>query len=608
MNKVISIILLVGAVAVSVGLIHTHNRMSQTTEQGTGNLYSVSEDIHNLRQLDGEWSLSVLRSLVSDSDFDEVAGFLPVLRELRSGLATAADAQDTIPDNLKNRLFRFLSLVEAKEETVEQFKTNFAVVRNSRKFLPVATRSLLASAAKLKADAQEKAKDGVLLSTTGAELADKIRDINDRVSAFSQRPDEGAKVRVLTALSEFEETVLQYPPELANALNNYISHSRIILERTIHLNSILKRVLGTEVAEAGKELSAQFKNFSDGLLAEVDAGTADLNKQLLIMILALVAIAVVAGIMYMVNAFSFDKKLKANVAKVTEALEKEAENGAGNANSSVDMGSVSSIAGTIAEELDNPVTKLSESLDSIRNSAEGFHTLKLEVNKFMHSKSADTFEMMSNLKNIGEVLDAVTGDATLHDVPEAIDDMYNNLMQVQTFTGELRNLSNVEPKAKAWFNVNDVVKAAIEETKDEVGDNVVIKAKTSTVPEVFGSSEEMQHTVVSMIHNALDAIKSAGQGKGQIMISTKQHNDKAIISVVDNGRGMDDETRNRVFEPFYSTKERSDSKVAGLGLSIAQKLVMQNDGKIVIKSIPNKGTNFSIVLPIKSQHNEAAQA
>jgi len=605
MNKIISIVLLVGAVAVGAGVVNTHDRLSQTSVQAKGNLFSVSEDIHNLRQLDGEWSLSVLRSLVTDSDFDEVAGFLPRLRELRADLGTAADAEDNIPDNLKNRLFRFLSLIESKEETVEQFKTNFAVIRNSRKFLPIATRNLLASAAQI--DAPKATEDGkkAVESTIGKRLANKIRDIGDRVSSFTQRPDEGAKVRVLTLLSEFEETVLQYPPELSNALNNYISHSRIIMERTIHLNGILKRVLGTEVAEAGTELSTQFKNFSAGLVSEVESGTASLNKQLLMMILGLAAIAIVSGIMYTISAFSVDKKIKASVVKATEGLEKEIENNASKAGSGTDMGSVSAMASTIAEEIGDPVGKLSESLDAIRSSAERFGTLKTEVDKLMHTKSADTFEMMSNLKNIGEVLENVSGDATLNDVPEALDEMQNNIMHVQAFTGELRNLSNSEPKEKAWFNVNDTVNAAVEEMQGKVGDGVTIKAKTATVPEVFGSSEEMQRTVVSMIHNAVDAIKAAGQAKGQIMISTKKHNDRAIISVVDNGQGMDDETRSHVFEPFFSTKERGNSKVSGLGLSIAQRMVAQNDGKIVIKSIPGKGTNFSIVLPLKSGHKTA---
>lgn len=607
MNKIISIVLLVGALAVGAGVLHTHDRLSQTSEQGKGNLFSVSEDIHNLRQLDGEWSLSVLRSLVTDSDFDEVAGFLPRLRELRSDLATAADAEENIPDNLKNRLFRFLSLIESKEETVEQFKTNFAVIRNSRKFLPVATRSLLASSAQLDAPKADRAGKKAVESTVGKELANKIRDIGDRVSSFSQRPDEGAKVRVLTTLSEFEETVLQYPPELSNALNNYISHSRIIMERTIHLNGILKRVLGTEVAEAGTELSAQFKNFSDSLVSDVESGTANLSKQLLMMILALVAVSVVSGIMFTVSAFSIDKKVKASVTKATEDLEKEMANNTGKAGSSSDMGSVSAMASTIAEEIGNPVDKLSESLESIRSSAERFDTLKIEVDKFMDAKSADKFDMMSNLKNIGEVLENVSGDAALNDVPEALDEMQNNIMHVQAFTGELRNLSGLEPKPKAWFNVNDAVDAAVEQVQGKVDDGVKIKAKTATVPEVFGSCEEMQHTVVSMIHNAVDAIKAAGQSKGQIMISTKKHNDRAIISVVDNGKGMDDDTRSRVFEPFFSTKERGDSKVSGLGLSVAQKVVAQNDGKIVTKSIPGKGTNFSIVLPLKSSQ-EAAQA
>ncbi len=591
MNKVISLILLIGTVVVGASVVYTHNSMFQASEQGKGNLSSVSEDIHNLRQLDGEWSLSVLRSLVTDSDFDEVASFLPRLRELRVTLASSTNDEDSIPDSLKNRLYRFLNLIESKEETVEQFKTNFAVVRNSQKFLPVAASSLrlLASAARLE-------------ETDAAKLVARVRNIADRTSSFSQRPDEGTKLRILTMLSEFEEQAIQYSPELTNALHNYISHSRIILERTLILNNIVKRVLGAEVSDAGAELSTQFKNFSDNLVAEVDSGTADLNKQLLFMVIVLGVLAIIAAIMYGVSVFSFDRKLKVRVAKVTEELEKEVKNNANKFNSGTSIGLVSTICDIITSELGNPVAKLGESLEAIRSSTKGLALFKVKVDKCMHAKSTNAFELINNLKNIGDVLDAMSGDATLHDVPEAINDMQDHISHVKAFTGELRNLVDSDPKPKYWFNVNDVVETAIAKVKGEgLDSNIDIKSKLGTVPNVHVSNEEMQSSLVSIIHNAVDAIQSAGRAKGQILISTKKHNDCVSVSVIDNGKGMDDDTRNCMFEPFFTTKECGANKVSGLGLSIAQRLVTQNDGKIIIESIPGKGTNFSIVLPIKDQ-------
>ena len=75
--------------------------------------------------------------------------------------------------------------------------------------------------------------------------------------------------------------------------------------------------------------------------------------------------------------------------------------------------------------------------------------------------------------------------------------------------------------------------------------------------------------------------------------------DYALITVSDNGVGMDTETKQRLFEPFYSTK--GNGKGSGLGLSMAYGLVRQHDGMISVSSEPGEGTTFNIYLPLRGQ-------
>jgi len=106
------------------------------------------------------------------------------------------------------------------------------------------------------------------------------------------------------------------------------------------------------------------------------------------------------------------------------------------------------------------------------------------------------------------------------------------------------------------------------------------------------------HSAVSnLVSNALHACREAHNGGGFITVSGRIEQDDLRISVSDNGVGMTDELREKLFKKFYSTK---GSKGTGLGLVITKKVVQEHGGSISVESEPGKGTSFHIRIPFRT--------
>ena len=101
--------------------------------------------------------------------------------------------------------------------------------------------------------------------------------------------------------------------------------------------------------------------------------------------------------------------------------------------------------------------------------------------------------------------------------------------------------------------------------------------------------------LLNLVLNGIDAIL---HDRGKILVDAKYDvdSDRIHISVSDNGCGIPQNIAARIFDPFFSTK---GSGGTGLGLAVTQKIVKEHQGAISLKSVVNKGTTFTILLPAK---------
>ena len=84
---------------------------------------------------------------------------------------------------------------------------------------------------------------------------------------------------------------------------------------------------------------------------------------------------------------------------------------------------------------------------------------------------------------------------------------------------------------------------------------------------------------------------------GQLTVSTSRDEESAVITFADTGSGIDEADLERIFEPFYTTKDRG----TGLGLAITRQIIEQHQGSIQMTSRLNQGTTVTIRLPLERE-------
>lgn len=123
---------------------------------------------------------------------------------------------------------------------------------------------------------------------------------------------------------------------------------------------------------------------------------------------------------------------------------------------------------------------------------------------------------------------------------------------------------------------------------------------------ILADKVHLEQILMNLVVNARDGITEAQRTSGLIRLYLELDDSMISIMVKDNGAGIPQEVQKRIFEPFYTTKEKG--KGTGLGLSTVIGLVEQHHGQLTLKSTLGEGTEFKIVLPMSSQLEEASQS
>ncbi len=132
----------------------------------------------------------------------------------------------------------------------------------------------------------------------------------------------------------------------------------------------------------------------------------------------------------------------------------------------------------------------------------------------------------------------------------------------------------------------------------------IIKNFDPSIPKILTAPQDIARVMLNLFNNAFYAVKEKSELRKekseayspQVSITTKNHNSSILIVTKDNGNGIPENIRQKIFNPFFTTKSAGNG--TGLGLSISYDIIKMHGGEITMKSNENEFSEFRIVLPV----------
>lgn len=197
--------------------------------------------------------------------------------------------------------------------------------------------------------------------------------------------------------------------------------------------------------------------------------------------------------------------------------------------------------------------------------------------------------LQARLKSVGSTESLTQSD--LSDFQDGIATIKSRSNGLLRFSESYRNLNKIGALNPTIFYVHDLFESLItlmSPSFEQKNITLDIILKNPTL-EIRADRELIEQVIINLLLNAIDAVKDKEE-KQILLIAEANEKFKPFLKVSDNGSGMDKETVDKIFIPFFTTKKTG----SGIGLSLCKQIMLLHKGSIQLKSVVGEGTTFSL--------------
>ena len=525
--------------------------------------------IRQAQQLSSSWSIEIAR-VRSDplADFDSLAAFIPRMARLEERLADTSRRIPDLPDRLGGDVHVYLSMLDTKEERIERFKTGYAVVRNSTRYLPLA-------AANVMRQAEEAGNES---------LARSISILLQNMNLYLTTPSDIGRERLSADAKELREDSVTYPPPLANALANLLAHAEVLLERQAPTDVLFQEATADEASDVANRLIDGFEREiarQEARAANYELGILAIFGALALFWIAFAALQRARGVAPAASevpktAIEYREPLRDEPAHPRLADDDREPTATTPAGLSAEAAMLYRFfSERVGRQLATTAERVGARVEDLHRSHRRIHDA-LQGSEAMVELPGDT--------DLDEEIEA--GLAAASHMRREVNGMAYLARRLASFSGL--------PNGEAHRDMIDV-NACIGEVVAAIGaeDAAEVTKRLGDVPEIFASRTEIRLLLAQFVENSLHAVEGLTERNGAITIETAWKDEEIVITIIDNGNGIASERRKQIFRPFYTSRDAG----MGLGLTLASHLVKKYEGGIKFNSLPGQGTVIRVNLP-----------
>ncbi|MFO7849128.1 MAG: ATP-binding protein [Spirochaetia bacterium] len=265
------------------------------------------------------------------------------------------------------------------------------------------------------------------------------------------------------------------------------------------------------------------------------------------------------------------------------------------------MASIGQLSAGIAHEINNPIGFVKSNYYSLKSYLKS-------ISRFLNAYKSKKEISKDREMELQKIYSEENIDYILEDLDDLFEETEEGIQRIMSIVRNLKNFSragtdeNVED-----YNMNDGIKSTLIIAKNEYKYVAEIEEHLGKLPEITCNANRINQVFLNLIVNAAYSIrqKESTKEEGKIVVRTWTDKDNVYCSITDNGEGIPGNIKDKIFEPFYTTKKSGEG--TGLGLSISYDIIVNDHGGAIdVESVPAEGTRFTLSLPVTK--NKAKQS